>query len=234
MKPALTSYRWTGPVDRVWRFAVVSDLHNGRFDDFLPDLAGVDAILVPGDLVLRYGSRTDRAAEFLRAAPEVASTYYSIGNHERRLREPEAWLELARSSRAILLDNGFVRLGDDLLLGGFSSGRNVGIHPEIVGRMGRETGVKLLMCHHPEYYGEYVKGKGIDLTLSGHAHGGQVQLFGHGLYAPGQGILPKLTNGFYDDRHLLVSRGAANANHLPRWGNPCEVLLLTLSPAGEE
>ncbi|MBQ7306303.1 MAG: hypothetical protein IJW85_08850 [Clostridia bacterium] len=68
----------------------------------------------------------------------------------------------------------------------------------------------------------------IDLTLSGHAHGGQVRLFGRGLFAPGQGILPRLTSGWYFDRRLLVSRGLTNSAGAPRINDPCELILLHL------
>ena len=89
------------------------------------------------------------------------------------------------------------------------------------------------MCHHPEWYEPYVQSFGLDLTVAGHAHGGQVNLFGHGLYAPGQGLFPRLTCGFYDNGHLLVNRGMTNACGLPRFGNPCEMLLLRLENGKE-
>ena len=94
-----------------------------------------------------------------------------------------------------------------------------------------QEGFRLLMCHHPEYYARYVKPYDIDLTLAGHAHGGQVQLFGQGLYSPGQGILPRLTHGFYEQGKLLVSRGMTNSARAPRINNPCELILLHLKNA---
>jgi len=42
--------------------------------------------------------------------------------------------------------------------------------------------------------------------------------------------LPKWTHGFYENDRLLVSTGATNTELVPRIGNPCEILLLTLSP----
>lgn len=48
----------------------------------------------------------------------------------------------------------------------------------------------------------------IDLVLSGHAHGGQIRLFGQGLFAPGQGILPKYTSGVHEN--MIISKGLAN------------------------
>lgn len=91
-------------------------------------------------------------------------------------------------------------------------------------------GFRILMCHHPEYYPEHIRRSSIDLTVSGHAHGGQVRLFGQGLYAPGQGILPKYTSGFYDSGRLLVSKGLSNLTWVPRLWDPCELVLLHLLP----
>ena len=82
-----------------------------------------------------------------------------------------------------------------------------------------EPGFHVLLCHHPEYYPRYLRARGIELILSGHAHGGQIRLFGQGLFSPGQGIFPKLTSGVTDGR-LVVSRGLANCQIVPRLFNP--------------
>ena len=88
------------------------------------------------------------------------------------------------------------------------------------------NGYKLLLNHHPEYYPDYIKELDIDLTLSGHAHGGQIRILGQGLIAPGQGFFPKYTSGMYDGR-LIVSRGLANnAPPIPRLFNRKELIFI--------
>jgi len=67
--------------------------------------------------------------------------------------------------------------------------------------------------------------KNIDLVLSGHAHGGQIRIKGQGLYAPGQGFLPRLTSGVVDHR-LVISRGLANNTIISRQWNPEEVVYI--------
>ena len=95
-----------------------------------------------------------------------------------------------------------------------------------------EDGYKILLCHHPEYWSlrePMLRDKRIDLVLSGHAHGGQWRILGRGVYAPGQGILPKYTSGVHYGPYgsLIVSRGLDNPyRKLPRWGNPCEVIFI--------
>ena len=51
-----------------------------------------------------------------------------------------------------------------------------------------------------------------------------------GLYAPGQGVLPKLTQGLYEveDTTLVVSRGMGNSTFPLRLLNRPEVVALTL------
>lgn len=82
-------------------------------------------------------------------------------------------------------------------------------------------GFHILLSHHPEY--RRLVPKEVELTLSGHAHGGQWRVFGHGVFAPGQGVWPKLTKGVYDGRQV-VSAGLANTAPVPRFFNPVEVV----------
>lgn len=82
-------------------------------------------------------------------------------------------------------------------------------------------GYHILLSHHPEY--RRLVPKDIELMLSGHAHGGQWRVFGHGVFAPGQGVWPKLTKGVYDGR-LVVSAGLSNTAPVPRFFNPVEVV----------
>ena len=219
-------------VQRPHTFAVVTDLHNGAYDDMLDAMSSAEAILIVGDLLNRHGHDYSHAARFLADAPRCAPTYYAMGNHEWKSAEKDEFMPLVAKSDVRVLDNEIVRL-DDIALGGLSSRAKEEVDVSVVGRLAKEDGFRLLMCHHPEWYRRYVQGHGIDLTLAGHAHGGQIQLFGHGLYAPGQGILPRLTHGYYDGGRLLVSRGMTNSCGMPRWGNPCEMIMLHLEPGGE-
>lgn len=214
-------------IDRPVTFALVSDLHNGPYDQALPALQEADAILIVGDLVNRHRTGYANAVQFLKDAPAIAPTYYAIGNHEWKFKQRSEYWPHVENSQAMVLDNAYVRIGS-VVLGGFSSAEKP--DPSFLADFTAEDGFKLLMCHHPEYYARYVQPLDIDLTLSGHAHGGQIQIIGHGLYAPGQGLLPRLTHGFYDNGRLLVSRGMTNSARAPRLWNPCELILVHLEP----
>ena len=85
-------------------------------------------------------------------------------------------------------------------------------------------GFHILLSHHPEYW-TLIRDKKIDLVLSGHAHGGQIRIFNHGLWSPGQGWWPRWTKGVYEGR-LVVSAGLSNTTWIPRIGNPTEIVYL--------
>lgn len=227
MKRIITEYTFrTARIDRTLRLAVAPDLHSDRFDDVLEEFVRCDAVLVPGDLVDRHRRNNTNALKFLETVPDYAPVFYSIGNHERKFRNREAYLEAVRASRVTLLDNESVCF-HGVRIGGLSSTKGT---PDtaFLDRFEKEDGYRLLLCHHPEQYRDYVAGRDIDLTLCGHAHGGQIQLFGRGLYAPGQGLFPKLTHGLYDGGKMLVSRGMTNGAkpRIPRINNPCELIIL--------
>jgi predicted MPP superfamily phosphohydrolase len=60
------------------------------------------------------------------------------------------------------------------------------------------------LSHRPENFASYVNHK-IDLTLAGHAHGGQAILpFVGGLIAPNQGFFPKYYKGIYTDQECKM------------------------------
>ena len=214
------------------RLAVTADLHSAPFADVKTDLAACDAILIPGDLVDRHRRNNRNAEAFLKEAPDLAPVFYAIGNHERKFRLKDAWLQKIRESRGVtLLDNDSI-LFRGIRIGGLSSAPSGKPDTAFLDRFERQTGFRLLMCHHPEMYRDYVRGRDIDFTICGHAHGGQIQIAGHGLYAPGQGLFPRLTHGVHDGGKMMISRGMTNGAkpRIPRIGNPCELIILELVP----
>ena len=229
MKRILTGYTFrTDRIDRPLRLAVASDIHSSPFDDVLEEFGRCDAVLIPGDLVDRHRRDNDNATRFLETVPRIVPVFFSIGNHERKYRFREEFLEKAAECGVTLLDNestGF----HGVRIGGLSSAAGA---PDtgFLDRFEQEEGWRLLLCHHPEVYRDYVAGRDIDLTLCGHAHGGQIQIRGRGLYAPGQGLFPKLTHGLHDGGKMLISRGMTNGAkpRVPRINNPCELIILNL------
>ncbi len=235
------------------RIAVVADLHNNRFSTLIPLLrdASPDIIALPGDICgslcesgraggnltknyIREAKNNSVGLELLRQAAKIAPTFYSIGNHECGL-TVNSRAAIAETG-AVLLESSCVSVGG-LLVGGVSSGGAHGLWhksdpPDIewIERFSSLEGKKVLLCHHPEYWERHIIGKNIDLTLSGHAHGGQWRAFGRGFFAPGQGFFPKYTSGVHKcgEQYLAVSRGLKLGAAAPRINNPPELLIIDI------
>ena len=230
---------YSSKITRDYTLAVVADLHNRKYDDVICAMKQIkpDYILIPGDLTnnLEFDwqlPNSENGIAFLSEATKIAKTYYSVGNHERRICSSCA--EVVSKTGTVLLDDKTEKDGE-ITFGGLSTGlfeSRYGPTPapnlDYLAEFEKKDGFKLLLCHHPEYYPEYIKGRDIDLVISGHAHGGQWRVFGHGVYAPGQGFWPRYTAGLHENR-LYVSRGLSNtAFHIPRFFNRTELAVIQL------
>ena len=226
MKRILTEYtHHTGKLSAPVKLAVISDLHNEPYDDLLDMIRGADALLVPGDISNRYTQEYDVGAAFLRDAARTLPTFFSLGNHEvLQPRFPQMMRCFERSGAAILV-NHYARFGE-LWIGGWFNPIDVK-RPCMLNRFEKLEGPKVIMCHRPEHFVRLMSDRDIDLAVAGHAHGGQIRLGRQGVYSPGQGLFPRYTRGVVNGR-LIISAGVGNPAHMPRWGNPREVLMITM------
>ena len=231
--------------------AIASDLHGKRHAEALSLLRAEapDLILIPGDLMddKDLSDAENAGYAFLRDCAALAPTYYSVGNHEiacyhkgNPWRHPipipistEARARIAATG-AVLLDNEYVAR-DGLCICGLTSGihgkRNAP-SKEALHAFASCEGYRILLCHHPEYYVPHIKKTSVELTVCGHAHGGQWRILSQGIYAPGQGILPRYTAGVLDGR-CVISRGIGNHTLIPRIYNTPELVLVHLKKASE-
>lgn len=231
----LKRYSINLPVNKGFRISVASDIHSMRNYGKLIELLQAenpDMILIPGDLC-HCSDKVDIPLKIIRDAVKIAPVYYSFGNHERNTDESIFHIEGVH-----LLNDRYERFGD-IVIGGLRSGfrgqpENAVMETPVpdldfIDEFETLSGVKLLLCHHPEYYPKYLKDRNIDLIFSGHAHGGQWRFFGRGVFAPGQGLFPKYTDGLYDNK-LIVSPGLANNEVVPRIFNPLTIVTVDIIP----
>ena len=226
--------------------AVASDLHGRGHGETLGLLrnAAPDLILIPGDLM------DDRDLEdpenggyaFLRECAAIAPTYYSVGNHEIACyHKGNPWrhpipVPISDGARARIADTGAMLLDNEstchgnLRICGLTSGINQKenkANGEVLAAFAEAKEYRILLCHHPEYYAPAIRDTSIELTVCGHAHGGQWRIFGQGVYSPGQGLLPRYTSGIIDGR-CIISRGIGNHTLIPRIYNSPELVLIHL------
>ncbi|MCL1854554.1 MAG: metallophosphoesterase [Clostridia bacterium] len=222
----VSNYAWhTNKLTKPMRLAVISDLHDTAYEDLWPLVSDADCLLIPGDVANRYRQSYGVGLRFLQEASQRLPTFFSIGNHEMRMRMRTEMLNALRRSPATLLLNDYIRFGE-CWIGGWYRPAQLAMR-DMADEFARLEGCKILMCHRPEDYWKHLRGRNIDLVLAGHAHGGQIRLGEQGLYAPGQGVFPRFTKGVTDGR-MIISAGVSNPVWLPRWGNPCEVVRIDL------
>ena len=230
--------------------AQVSDLHNAVFGENNAELLQIlseckpNIIVVTGDLVDAEHTDIDVALDFAKEAAQIAGTYYVTGNHEGSLSQYDELKTGLESMGVVVLEDTSMQLeynGEKVTLIGLSDpsftlkGNMLGEVPAMVdtklrGLIGDKDDYTILLSHRPELFETYVN-CGVDIVLSGHAHGGQFRLpFIGGLVAPNQGLFPKYDAGLYTkgDTNMIVCRGLGNSIIPIRFNNRPEIVLLEL------
>ncbi len=220
---------------------LVADLHACPHEEIVARLRAEspNIILLAGDIMedRELCDEWSSGYAFLRSCAAIAPTYYSLGNHETvgtcrngSLCDGEQLREIQKriaKTGVRLLHNESV-LWNGIRICGLSSGlsrKENRPNEAALSEFASAKEFRILLCHHPEYYEPYIQKTGVELTVCGHAHGGQWRIFGRGVFAPGQGILPKYTAGVIDGR-LVISRGAGDHTHIPRIANPRELVII--------
>ena len=230
--------------------AQVSDLHNAVFGENNAELLQIlseckpNIIVVTGDLVDAEHTDIDVALDFAKEAAQIAGTYYVTGNHEGSLSQYDELKTGLESMGVVVLEDASMQLeynGEKVTLIGLSDpsftlkGNMLREVPAMVdtklrGLIGDKDDYTILLSHRPELFETYVN-CGVDIVLSGHAHGGQFRLpFIGGLGAPNQGLFPKYDAGLYTkgDTNMIVCRGLGNSIIPIRFNNRPEIVLLEL------
>jgi len=232
-----------------YRVLHVSDLHSKRFgrrQKRLLRLAGAcrpDIIVISGDVIDGRRKWTRAALSFVSQAAGIAPVFFAAGNHEWRYsrydaRRYDALKEELLTAGATVLDTEkttLVKGNDRVSLMGvkdiaFNEGDEEAFEERLATLADGMSGMTLLLSHHPEKFELYAR-YGFGLVFSGHAHGGQIRLPGiGGLFAPGQGLLPKYTSGLHrmGETSMVVSRGLGNSLFPFRVFNRPELVLVTL------
>ena len=211
--------------------AHVSDFHNRNSS--IVDAQIIDSlkeekpniIVVTGDIVDCKKTDVDVSLDFASKLCEIAPVYFVTGNHESNLKadnseEFEKLLDGLSGCGVNVLRNSGIKLtnaaGDSFQLYGIDDPYFYGGYEQVFQRTEtlcdelnmNDSEYNVLLAHHPETLSVYYKSN-IDLVFSGHAHGGQVTLFGKAVMAPDQVNFPPYTEGLYKmgNTQLVLSRG---------------------------
>ena len=232
-----------------FKIAQISDLHNAQMGDANEKLlamikeADPDIIAITGDMIDSRRMDIQVALDFAKEAIKIAPCYYVNGNHELRVLEYEELKEGLEDLGVIILENAkatitkedesltIIGLSDPSLESGYiytEEGEVLNLYLNKLSK--RDDNYKILLSHRPEYFELYFEA-GMDLVLSGHAHGGQIRLpFVGGIIAPHQGFFPEYDGGLYikEETNMIVSRGIGNSLFPVRFNNRPEVVLIEL------
>lgn len=234
-----------------YRIAHISDLHNTQFGEENATLLQMlsecqpDIIVITGDLIDAQHTDVEVAICFAQKAVQIAPTYYVTGNHEASSSQYDTLKTELKDTGVTLLEDEIVYLeqgGEVIALLGIDDPNftikgdlfdevPAMVNTKLKSMLEYDTVYSVLLSHRPELFETYVA-CGVDLVLSGHAHGGQFRLpFIGGLIAPDQGLFPKYDSGLYTDgiTNMVVSRGLGNSIIPFRFNNRPEVVLVELN-----
>ena len=231
-----------------FRIAHVSDLHNAEFGDkngkllALLQEAQPDIIAITGDLIDSRRTNISVALKFAEEAVKIAPCYYVPGNHEARIAEYDVLRSGLEKLGVVVLQNENTTMeisGETITVAGvldpsfetnYLLGDSETVMKDYLQSTVTEDAYTLLLSHRPELLQAYAD-YGIELVLSGHAHGGQFRLpLAGGLIAPNQGFFPEYDAGLFTqgNTNMIVSRGIGNSAFPFRFNNRPEVILVIL------
>jgi predicted MPP superfamily phosphohydrolase len=225
-----------------YRIVHLSDVHCGpwtpaaRVEGWVARInaLGPDLVAVTGDLITTgsdYVGAVSQALGGLRARDGV---FACMGNHDY-FTDGEAFARaLGHAGLTVLRNRGqeVERDGDRLYVAGVDDtwSRRADMGAALSGRPGEMP--TLLLAHDPLLFPE-AAAAGVELTLSGHTHGGQLAVPGLARRLNLARLASEFTVGIYrTGRSILhVSRGAGTTGPPIRLGAPSEISVITLRAA---
>lgn len=230
-----------------YRIVQISDLHNKSFggrliqeiDNLLPDI-----IVITGDIIDSYHTKSEIALEFAEKAIEIAPVFYVTGNHESRIESYPEFRESLEKIGVTVLDCKGVRIvrdDEEIYLAGMEEltffgasviNEKTADYVEKLNILAEKKGerIGILLSHRPEIFDTYVQ-SGFDIVFTGHAHGGQIRLpFVGGVLTPNQGFFPQYDSGLFEKENtsMIISRGLGNSIFPLRIGNRPEIVVCDL------
>jgi predicted MPP superfamily phosphohydrolase len=224
----------------------LSDIHAGMFmpESQMAEYARISSALKPDIIALTgdfVATTSDQVEPFMRAMSVLEAkhgVFACLGNHDIFTRSEEAisrrfaaaGFKLLRNKNELIdIDGAKLNvIGVDYFFGTRSTQSTL---DQVLREISLE-GTTVLLQHAPQLFPQAAK-FGIDLTLSGHTHGGQIALtFGDVIIAPARLSTMFLAGLFkIGDSHLYVNRGLGTTGPPIRINAPPEITHITLKTA---
>ncbi|MDL4839750.1 metallophosphoesterase [Aquibacillus rhizosphaerae] len=219
----------------------LTDIHNKVFGDNNEKLintikeVNADLIVITGDLMDR---RTEDLSDVFHLVDEItkvnSNVYFVSGNHEWENLYREELFNGLQERNVKLLDNLHMEVTADEVtvnivgVGDYSTNHD---NLELATTNLNKDLYTIILSHSPDMIEEY-NHTSVDLTLSGHTHGGQVRFpFIGALVAPDQGFFPTLDKGLYelsDNQFLYIDSGLGTSMLPIRFLNQSQLSVITI------
>jgi predicted MPP superfamily phosphohydrolase len=225
------------------RIAQVTDIHYGPYFGrrsleravAMANEARPQLTMVTGDLITMRRDPLDDCLALLKRLKADSGVYGCLGNHEIAADCEDYATEAAAriGIKMLRAEQTLLRFGNaDLNLAGVDYQRNRPAHLKDALDLVRPGTMNLLLSHNPDVFPTAVS-QGWDVTLSGHTHGGQVDVEILGEHLNPARFFTPFIYGRYErgGKLLLVSRGLGTVGAPMRAGAPPEVNLIKLVSA---
>ncbi|MCO5252384.1 MAG: metallophosphoesterase [Candidatus Kapabacteria bacterium] len=224
----------------------ISDTHFGSFYSREPLLDVLftinnlqpDLIFITGDFVNFNPKEMDFGFDIMERMKAKYGIYACLGNHDHYMSKSEHQhlLSFFDDSPVKLLNNENTILninGKNLNIAGvdnYGSRQTFGDFDKALAGL-NNTDPTLLLCHDPTNWDKFIRGKSdVDVTFSGHTHGGQLGFDIMGKhYSPVTWAYKQYAGLYHDsDQYLYVNRGLGMSGPPIRLGVNPEITLFTL------
>lgn len=229
------------------KLAVISDVHNkkitpdSRIFSILKKISP-DYIIFAGDMISRTTTDLSSFELLCEKCAEFGDIYLAYGNHEQSTPKEilDDYIKITEKYNINILDNKSLDFGKFELIGltlDYSVYKNSDgtyrnlttpdkkMIDNLIGTKNRDK-FTVLIAHNPLFFDVYAEW-GANLVISGHMHGGIVQLpVCGGMLSPERSFFPKYTYGKYTigNSDMIVSSGIGKF----RIFNPADICEITL------
>lgn len=240
-----TDYQITSDkVDQDYTFALITDYHSETKDNDkifnIIKQKEPDYILLAGDIL--DSEAMDETVDFVSQLTSISQVVYARGNHDNDYQTYDQFKTAIADLGVITIDSSNYQTEDLNFIGLEDySGANFGYsqsfadsyipYIESYEQYVSTDKFNVLLAHRPNFFEAY-QNLGVDLVVSGHAHGGQWQIpfTSIGLIAPDEGLFPTNVEGLETKGGVtqVISTGTSNPYGpvIPRLFNPREVVII--------
>ncbi len=219
---------------------LISDIHSGIFmteEDMFEYMQALnslkpDLILLPGDFIT---SDPEEIYPFINVFKNLKAKYgifATLGNHEFFGRQPQKIAKIIEENGIRVLRNESEKVeinGEEIFIVGIDDLRYGADLDKAIRNVNKEK-IKILLSHKPYDFPRFARNQ-IQLTVSGHTHGGQI-VFARidDTYIAPASIVSKFVAGHYKigDSHLYVTRGVGVVGLPLRLNCPPEITQIIL------